>query len=95
MRQFPDWNQPWTVPGWLLRASAELIAYVIRPIGAFFVPGTIIGAIVFWRRRMFAPWTLLATPILLAAAASCFKAYPYGGVRVMVYAAPGPHERCE
>ncbi|HVX64709.1 MAG TPA: glycosyltransferase family 39 protein [Pirellulales bacterium] len=88
MRQFPDWNRPWTVPGWLLRASMELIAYVIRPIGPFFVPGTIIGAVVFWRRGMFAPLTLLATPILLAGAASCFKAYPYGGVRVMVYAAP-------
>lgn len=88
MQQFPDWNRPWTVPGWMLQANLDLIGYVIRPIGQIFAPGAIIGAVLFWRRRMFAPLTLLATPILLAGGASCFKAYPYGGVRVMVYAAP-------
>jgi hypothetical protein len=32
--------------------------------------------------------TLLLTPIALALGASCFEAYPYGGIRVMIYAAP-------
>ncbi len=88
MQQFPDWQRPWSVPGWMLQANLDLVGYVVRPIGQVFAPWAIAGAVVFWRRRMFAPLTLLAAPIVLAAGACCVKAYPYGGVRVMVYAAP-------
>ncbi len=88
MQQFPDWGRPWSVPGWMLQANLDLVGYFIRPIGQICLPLAVVGAFTLWRRRMFAELILLAAPILLAAGASCFKAYPFGGIRVMAYAGP-------
>ncbi|HUY93498.1 MAG TPA: hypothetical protein VMV10_32525 [Pirellulales bacterium] len=88
MQQFADWRHPASVPGWMIRSQWELIGYVIDPFGEFLLPLAIVGAVAFWRRKMFAELNLLAVPIALAFGAACFGAYPYGGVRVMAYAAP-------
>ena len=88
MQQFADWRHPASVPGWMLRSQLELVGYVIDPTGKALLPLAIAGAVLFWRRRMRAELLLLATPIALAFGAACFGAYPYGGSRVMVYAAP-------
>jgi hypothetical protein len=88
MQQFPDWRRPWSVPGWMFQSQLDLVAHVIDPLGRFLAPLAIVGAVGFWRRKMFAELTLLLTPIALAFGASCFEAYPYGGIRVMIYAAP-------
>jgi len=88
MQQFADWRHPASVPGWMIRSQLELVAYLIDPIGKFLAPLALVGAVAFWRRKLHAELLLLVVPVALAFGASCFGAYPYGGVRVMVYAAP-------
>ncbi|HVX11462.1 MAG TPA: glycosyltransferase 87 family protein [Pirellulales bacterium] len=88
MSQFPDWTNPAGVPGWMARSTCELIGYCIKPVGEWLAPLAIVGLIVFWRHGKQDWCILLALPILLALLASCLKAYPYGGMRVMCYSAP-------
>ena len=88
MQQFADWRHPASVPGWMIRTQLELVGYVIDPIGKALLPLAVVGGAVFWRRKQLAELNLLAAPIALAFGAACFAAYPYGGARVMAYAAP-------
>jgi hypothetical protein len=85
---FPHWDRAWTVPGWALVASAEVIDYCCRPIGAGFIVLAAAGAVGLWRRRERSLLALFLVPVGLALIASGLHAYPYGGARVMVYAAP-------
>lgn len=88
MRQFPDWSRPASVPGWLLRSTLDLFGYCVKPLGGWLAPLAALGAVACWRRGRRDWCVLLIMPIALAAFASCLKAYPYGGMRVMVYATP-------
>jgi Dolichyl-phosphate-mannose-protein mannosyltransferase len=85
---FPDWQRPWTVPAWTLFSTLDVFRYCCKPLGQLLVPLTVLGAVVLWRRRQRALVALLIVPILLALAASFAQRYPYGGARVLVYAAP-------
>jgi hypothetical protein len=85
---FPDWQRPWTVPAWTLFSTLDVLRYCCKPLGQILVPLTVLGAVVLWRRGQQALVALLVVPILLALAASFAHRYPYGGARVLVYAAP-------
>ena len=85
---FPDWQRPWTVPAWTLFSTLDIFRYCCKPLGQLLVPLTVLGAVVLWRRGQRALVVLLIVPILLALAASFAQRYPYGGARVLVYAAP-------
>lgn len=87
-RHFPDWNHPWSAPGWIALSTMNLFGYCLKPVGQCFVPLAILGAVALWRQRRFEALTLLVLPPGLACLAACLHAYPYGGVRVMAYAAP-------
>ncbi len=86
---FPDWQHPWTVPGWTLFSSFDIFRYCCKPLGQILVPLTVLGSVVLWRRGQRAMVALLIVPVLLALEASFAHRYPYGGARVLVYAAPG------
>jgi hypothetical protein len=88
MSQFPDWSNPAGVPGWMALSTCGMIGYCIKPVGEWLSPLVAIGVVLFWRQGRRDWCILLATPVLLALIASCLKAYPYGGMRVMSYAAP-------
>jgi hypothetical protein len=85
---FPSWDQPWTVPVWTVASSLEVARYCYEPIGQVLAVAAAAGAISLWRRARRPLLALLVLPIGLALVASCFGAYPYGGARVLVYAAP-------
>lgn len=88
MNQFPDWAHPAGVPLWIVRSTCDLVGYCIKPVGQWLTPLAMAGLVFLWRAGK-RDWCLLLTvPVLLALAASCLKAYPYGGMRVMAYAAP-------
>jgi hypothetical protein len=83
----PDWEQPATVPGWVVLSSLEVCRYCCKPLGQGLALFAVVGAIALGRRRRDV-LVLLVLPIALALLAACLHRYPYGGVRVMVYAAP-------
>jgi hypothetical protein len=85
---FPNWQQPWTIPGWFALRSTEVVRYAYEPTGNVLFGVLLVGAVVLWRDGLRRYVVLLTTPILLAAAAGVLHQYPYGGVRVMAFAAP-------
>ena len=88
MRQFPNWQHPLSVPGWLISSTFDMVGYCAKPLGQWLTPLALVGVVVLWRKGQRDWCVLLTVPIALAAVAACLKAYPYGGMRVMVYAAP-------
>jgi len=84
---FPDWGRPGPFPAgrcfphWIL-------SYCCKPLGHALAPAALLGAVVLWRRGRPGLVVLLAAPVLLALAASFAGRYPYGGARILVYAAP-------
>lgn len=84
---FIPWHQPWRIPIWSLSASLELFRYSCEPLGSILLLPFLIGSYQFWRgqREML---ILLLAPVGLAAVASGLHAYPFGGARVLAYAAP-------
>jgi hypothetical protein len=85
---FPDWQRPWTVPAWTLFSSLDVFRYCCKPLGQVLVPLAVLGAVVLWRGGRRPMVVLLIAPGLLALAASFVHRYPYGGARVLIYAAP-------
>jgi hypothetical protein len=85
---FPDWSRPWTIPGWILISTGEVYRYCLPPLGQALAAIALVGLIALWRQHRRDVVVLLAVPGLLALAASFLGSYPYGGARVMVYAAP-------
>jgi hypothetical protein len=85
---FPQWDRPWSVPGWLLLSTLDIIRFCCEPAGNALAGVLLVGSICFWRGRKRAALALLLLPIWLALAASCVRSYPYAGARVMVYASP-------
>jgi hypothetical protein len=88
MNQFPDWAHPANVPVWLIRSTCDFVGYCIKPVGQWLTPLALAGLVLLWRQGKRDWCVVLTVPILLAVAASCIKAYPYGGMRVLAYAAP-------
>ena len=85
---FAPWDRPWFVPVWTLLSTLEVGRYCCKPLGQVLVPLAVFGAVVLWRRGQRGLAVFLAAPILLALAGAFLHRYPYGGDRIMVYAAP-------
>ncbi len=85
---FPDWGRPWTVPTWTLFSTLDVFRYCCKPLGMLLAPLAALGAVVQWRNSRRGLLVMLVVPVLLALAASFAHRYPYGGARVLVYAAP-------
>ncbi|HTU23300.1 MAG TPA: hypothetical protein VMG10_35020 [Gemmataceae bacterium] len=84
----PRWERPWTVPGWLLLSPMEVCRYCCKPLGQVLVLFAVPGALLLCRAGERTMVRLMVAPILLALAAACLHVYPFGGARVMAYAAP-------
>jgi hypothetical protein len=87
-RQFPDWQHPWRIPDWTFFSTLEVVRYCCEPTGTVLTALAVVGAIGFWRERRRRLLVLGLAPLGLALLAAFVRAYPYGGVRVVVYAAP-------
>jgi hypothetical protein len=85
---FPPWDKPWKVPVWAAASTFEIARYCCRPTGQVLLFVAAIGAVLLWRGGRRGVVALTAVPVGLALAAACLRAYPYGGTRVLVYAAP-------
>jgi hypothetical protein len=90
VREFPQWGRPWTVPFWTLYSTVEVVRYGTTPgiVGQAMAGLAVLGAILLWRRGRRSLVVVLTLPVGLALLAAYAKAYPYGGARVMAYAAP-------
>jgi hypothetical protein len=84
----PCWQRPWSVPGWAVLSSLEVCRYCCKPLGQALAPLALGGAVTLWRRGLRGWVVLLTLPVALALLAACLHRYPYGGVRVLAYAAP-------
>lgn len=89
LRQFPDWSRPASVPGWMLFSTLDVVRYCFEPAGHALAFLALAGGILLWRQGQRRLVVMLALPLGLALGAACVGAYPYGGARVEVYAAPG------
>jgi hypothetical protein len=86
---FPDWTQPWTVPGQAVVRLTEVFRYATEPTGNILTAFAVVGTVVLWRggqRRLLA---LLLAPLGLTALAWLARQYPFGAARVMAFAVPG------
>jgi hypothetical protein len=88
IRQFPDWNKPWTVPGWTLFSTLDMVRYCFEPTGHALALLACLGTVMLLRKGQQALAILLCTPFLLALLAAFGGAYPYGGARVEVFGLP-------
>jgi hypothetical protein len=84
----PNWREPATVPRWFLSAPFEVCRYCCKPLGQFLVPFALAGALLLRRTGEGTRLRLMLASIFLALAAACVHVYPFGGARVMAYAAP-------
>jgi hypothetical protein len=88
LRQFPHWDRPWTVPGWALFSTLDLVRYCFEPAGHILGLIAFLGGAVIWRQGQRPLAALLCIPCLLAMLAAFMGAYPYGGARVEVFTLP-------
>ena len=85
---FADWSRPWSVPAWCATSTLDLFHYFCNPIGEFLVV-LVPGGLWALRRQGERGWLLLlVAPAGLALLAALLGRYPYGGARVMFFAAP-------
>jgi Dolichyl-phosphate-mannose-protein mannosyltransferase len=85
---FPDWQRPWAVPGWAFVSFLEVCRYCAKPLGQPLAIFLVIGLITLWRSGRRDAVLVFGVPVFLALAAALAHRYPFGGVRVMAYAAP-------
>jgi hypothetical protein len=85
---FPDWNRPWLFPVWTVAETLEVGRYVCKPLGQGMMALAFVGGILWWRTGRRQAVVVLGAPVGLALLAACLHRYPYGGYRVMVFAAP-------
>jgi hypothetical protein len=88
VEMFPDWHRPWSVPGWVLLSSVNVVDYCCRLVGPLLAGLALLGAVRLARAKQRSLLALLVVPVGLALVAACLGKYPYGGARVMAYAAP-------
>jgi len=86
---FPDWSRPDRVPVWAVVQTFEVARYCLLPVGQVCAILAGFGAAALWRkpdgRELLA---VLLAPLAAALFASLLHKYPYGGMRVEVFAAP-------
>ena len=87
-RFFPDWSRPLSVPGWFLVNTLEVMRYCCKPHGQLLVVPLMIGAVYWWKQRQGQRLTLCLAPLAIALVAASLHRYPFGGMRVQIYAAP-------
>ncbi len=85
---FPPWDQPWQVPVWIFRSLLGVFDYCCRPEGGLLLILAVVGTGSLIRRRQGELVVVLVTPLALALLASCVRAYPFAGARILAYAAP-------
>ena len=85
---FPNWNEPISVPMWMIKSWASLPDYSFRPIGMALFPLIVIGAVLMARRGWTRLVVAMVVPIILAFVASLLGKYPFGGARVLAFATP-------
>jgi hypothetical protein len=88
LSQFPNWQHPAKVPAWMLFSTLDVVRYCFEPTGHVLGLLAGVGGVVLWREGKRSLVVVLALPLGLALAAACIGAYPYGGARVEVFAAP-------
>lgn len=88
MNKFPSYDRPWSMPLWVVDALASACDYCFRPIGLLLLPLVVVGTRQVSRTQGYAVAMLLIGPFLLALAAAMLHAYPFGGSRVAIFAAP-------
>jgi hypothetical protein len=76
------------VPAWTVMATLEVYRYCFPPLGQTLYLFALVGAVVLWRQGRRDLVAFLVVPVVLALIAAFLHRYPYGGARVMVYAAP-------
>lgn len=86
---FPNWDRPWLLPWWSLRATVGILDYCFRPVGGLFLHLALLGGWLWWQQGQRSMLLLLAGPLGLGWLAWLLHAYPYTGTRVMVYSLPG------
>ena len=86
---FPDSARMWTVPWWVVRQTMGVHDYAFRPIGGVLLVSSIVGAWSLYARGRASVLAVLLAPMALAAVAALVHRYPYGGSRLLVFAAPG------
>jgi hypothetical protein len=85
---FPRWHDPWSLPGWVALSWGSVPDYAFRPIGMGLAPLVLLGGILLYRRGLRRLVLALSLPIGLAFLASLLGKYPFGGARVLAFAAP-------
>jgi hypothetical protein len=85
---FPAWGRPWAMPVRTVASTLDIVRYCCGPTGHVLAVAALAGALLLWRRGERASLAVLLLPILLTLVAALFHAYPYGGARVLAYAAP-------
>lgn len=88
VRSFAPWETPRRVPIWLIGSIGSLFNYCIGTAAQVLILPCVLGTICLRQRGEQRLLAYLLVPIGLALAASLVKAYPFGGSRVVVYAAP-------
>jgi hypothetical protein len=88
LKSFPPWDRPWRLALWFVDSPLDVARYACMPTGKGLAVIAVAGAIYFYRNRMRNLLLFLGAPIALALVASCMRAYPFGGTRVMIYAGP-------
>ncbi len=84
----PNWHKPSTLPFWFIASPFEVCRYSCKPLGQILACFLVPGSIVLWRGGEQTRIRFMATSIFLALAAACCHLYPFGGARIMAYAAP-------
>jgi hypothetical protein len=87
-RFFPDWGRPLSVPGWVLINAIEVMRYCCKPHGQLLVVPLIVGVVHWWRQHHRRRLLVCLAPLGLALLAAGLHRYPFGGMRVQVYATP-------
>jgi hypothetical protein len=86
--QFPDWSRPASVPLWSLASILDIYRYCFAPAGYLLIGFALVGMALLWRQGRGDFLLLALTPIGLNLIAALAHAYPFGGCRVCVHAAP-------
>jgi hypothetical protein len=88
LHHFPHWDRFWTVPGWTLCSTLDVVRYCIEPTGHALALVALIGALHLWRQGQAVLVLFLTVPGGLAVLAAYLHSYPWGGARVEIYLLP-------
>jgi hypothetical protein len=85
---FPDWETPWAVPFRGAVRLTETFRYASEPTGNVLIAFAVVGAVGLWRSGQRRVLGFLLLPLGLTALAWLLGQYPFGPLRVVVFAAP-------